>query len=417
MKGRKYMSSQARIDDMVSSQARIDDMEPNASSSVKTETYLSNLQRRIKSLELQKRNAETEIIRMERENRELRKELDRLRSPPLITAMVEDVLVDGRIVVKSSSGPNYVVNVSHFVDTRDIVMGCRVAMNQRTLSIIEVLPFSRDQVVSSMEIVQKPNVSYREIGGLEPQIEEVKETVELPLKDPGVFERIGIEPPSGILFYGPPGNGKTQLAKAVATETESTFIKVVGSEFVRKFIGEGARIVREVFQLAREKNPSIIFIDEIDAIGSRRIDSEVSGDREVHRTMMQLLSEMDGFNSKENVKILAATNRPDILDPALLRPGRFDRLIEVPLPNIKGRLEILKIHTRSMSLKDVNLEEVSENTEGASGADLKAICMEAGMFAIRSKRGYADGEDFEKACEKVLGSYEEKDTESGLIYG
>jgi proteasome regulatory subunit len=407
MKGRKYMSSQTRIDEM----------EHNASSNVKTETYLSNLQRRIKSLELQKRNAETEIIRMERENRELRKELDRLRSPPLITAVVEDVLVDNRVVVKSSSGPNYVVNVSHFVDIRDIVVGCRVAMNQRTLSIIEVLPFSRDRAVSSMEIVQKPEVSYGEIGGLVSQIEEVRETVELPLKNPKVFEKIGIEPPSGILFYGPPGNGKTQLAKAVATETESTFVKVVGSEFVRKFIGEGARIVREVFQLAREKNPSIIFIDEIDAIGSRRIDSEVSGDREVHRTMMQLLSEMDGFNPKGNVKVLAATNRPDILDPALLRPGRFDRLIEVPLPNTEGRMEILKIHTQSMNVKDVDLDEISENTQGASGADIKAICMEAGMFAIRSNREYVNGEDFEQACQKVLGSYEEKDTESGLIYG
>ncbi len=401
----------------MSSQARYDDVGRRDTGRVDSESYLRNLQRQIRSLELQKRNAESELVRIERENRELRKELDRLRSPPLITAVVEDVLVDGRVVVKSSSGPNYVVNVSHFVNTRDIVVGCRVAMNQRTLSIIEVLPFSRDRVVTSMEIVKKPDVTYADIGGLHQQIEEIKETVELPLKHPELFEQIGIDPPSGILLYGPPGNGKTQLAKAVANETESTFVKVVGSEFVRKFIGEGARIVREVFQLAREKGPSIIFIDEMDAIGAKRIDSEVSGDREVHRTMMQLLSELDGFDPAGNVKVLAATNRPDILDPALLRPGRFDRLIQVPLPECKGRLEILKIHTRSMNLQNVNLEEVAERSENASGADLKAICTEAGMFAIRDGRSSVEEEDFIHACDKVLGSYEEKDTESGLIYG
>ncbi|MBU7022585.1 MAG: proteasome-activating nucleotidase [Theionarchaea archaeon] len=401
----------------MSYQAKYDEGSRREADRVDTESYLQNLQRRIKSLELQKRNTETELVRLQRENRELQKELDRLRSPPLITAVVEDVLVDGRAVVKSSSGPNYVVNVSHFVNTNDIVVGSRVAMNQRTLSILEVLPFSRDQAVSSMEIVKKPAVSYRDIGGLELQIAEIKEAVELPLKHPELFERVGIEPPSGILLYGPPGNGKTQLAKAVASETESTFVKVVGSEFVRKFIGEGARIVREVFQLAREKGPSIIFIDEIDAIGSRRIDSEVSGDREVHRTMMQLLSEMDGFDPSGNVKILAATNRPDMLDPALLRPGRFDRLIEVPLPDKKGRIHILKIHTCNMNLKSVELGDIAERSENASGADLKAICTEAGMFAIREGRDCIEETDFFNACSKVLGSYEEKDSESGLIYG
>jgi proteasome regulatory subunit len=401
----------------MSYQAKYDEGSRREADRVDTESYLQNLQRRIKSLELQKRNTETELVRLQRENRELQKELDRLRSPPLITAVVEDVLVDGRAVVKSSSGPNYVVNVSHFVNTNDIVVGSRVAMNQRTLSILEVLPFSRDQAVSSMEIVKRPAVVYKDIGGLELQIAEIKEAVELPLKHPELFERVGIEPPSGILLYGPPGNGKTQLAKAVASETESTFVKVVGSEFVRKFIGEGARIVREVFQLAREKGPSIIFIDEIDAIGSRRIDSEVSGDREVHRTMMQLLSEMDGFDPSGNVKILAATNRPDMLDPALLRPGRFDRLIEVPLPDKKGRIHILKIHTRNMNLKNVELGDIAERSENASGADLKAICTEAGMFAIREGRDYIEETDFFNACSKVLGSYEEKDSESGLIYG
>ncbi|HIP34711.1 MAG TPA: AAA family ATPase, partial [Methanothermococcus okinawensis] len=217
-----------------------------------------------------------------------------------------------------------------------------------------------------------------------------------------LFEKVGIEPPKGVLLYGPPGTGKTLLAKAVAHETNATFIKIVGSELVKKFIGEGAKLVKDVFKLAREKAPSIIFIDEIDAIASRRTEALTGGDREVQRTLMQLLAEMDGFDSRGDVKIIAATNRLDILDPAILRPGRFDRIIEIPAPGEEGRLDILKIHTRKMNLsKDVDLTKIAKMTEGFVGADLKAVCTEAGMFAIRNKRDHVTMEDFINAVEKI----------------
>ncbi|WP_292320444.1 CDC48 family AAA ATPase [Caldisphaera sp.] len=249
--------------------------------------------------------------------------------------------------------------------------------------------------------VEIPEVHWEDIGGLDYQIREVKETVELPLLNPELFKKVGIEPPKGILLVGPPGTGKTLLAKAVAHNTNATFIRTVGSELVRKYIGEGARLVRELFDLSREKSPSILFIDEIDAIGSRRLDMSTSGDREVQRTLMQLLAEMDGFDPLGNVKIIAATNRPDILDEALIRPGRFDRIIEIPMPNQEAREKIFKIHTKKMNLRDVDFKYLAETTQGMSGADIKAICTEAGMNAIRENRDYVIPKDFAKAIEKV----------------
>jgi proteasome regulatory subunit len=271
-----------------------------------------------------------------------------------------------------------------------------------------------------MEVDEKPDVEYAQIGGLEDQVVEIKETVELPLKKPELFTNIGIEPPKGVLLYGPPGTGKTLLAKAVAHETNATFIKIVASEFVKKYIGEGARLVRGVFELAKEKAPSIIFIDEIDAIAAKRLKSSTSGDREVQRTLMQLLAEMDGFEGRGDVGIVAATNRPDILDPALLRPGRFDRFIEVPIPNEDGRMEILKIHTKNMSLdEDVDVRLVASLSEGASGADLKAICTESGMFAIREERTTVTMNDFMDAIDKIVGMEhdEEMKKEAGVMFG
>jgi proteasome regulatory subunit len=256
---------------------------------------------------------------------------------------------------------------------------------------------------------------------LDEQIIEVKETVELPLKEPELFEKIGIDPPKGILLYGPPGTGKTLLAKAVANETNATFIKIVASEFVKKYIGEGARLVREVFELAKEKAPAIIFIDELDAVAAKRLKSSTSGDREVQRTLMQLLAELDGFESRGDIGIIGATNRPDILDPALLRPGRFDRFIEVPLPNVDGRREILKIHTKNMSLdEDVSIDSLADITEDLSGADLKAVCTEAGMFAIREKRDKITVGDFMDAIDKVMSKTKEDElfkTEAGVMFG
>jgi proteasome regulatory subunit len=381
----------------------------------------SNLMWKVRKLEKDKVLIENEKIRLEREVKSLRSEVDRFRSPPLVLATITEVLDDHRMTVKSSTGPSFLVNYSKFLDEKLLVPGSRVALNQQTFGIVEVLPSEKDANVSGMEIETKPDITYDKIGGLEDQIIEVKETVELPLTEPELFERVGIEPPKGILLYGPPGTGKTLLAKAVANETNATFIKIVASEFVKKYIGEGARLVREVFELAKEKAPAIIFIDELDAVAAKRLKSSTSGDREVQRTLMQLLAELDGFESRGDIGIIGATNRPDILDPALLRPGRFDRFIEVPLPNVDGRREILKIHTKNMSFdEEADIDLLADLTDGFSGADLKAVCTEAGMFAIRAKRDKITVDDFMKAVDKVMDKNKEDEifkSEAGMMFG
>ncbi len=360
---------------------------------------------RVKYLEDRKRDLENEKIQSERETRKLKSELERLRTPPLIVGTIIDALENGKVVVKSSAGPNFVVNSSQFVEPADLISGARVAMNQQSFAVIDVLPWEKDPAVSTMEIEERPTITYSDIGGLEDQIQEIKETVELPLLHPELFEKVGIEPPKGVLLYGPPGTGKTLLAKAVAHETNSTFIRLIGSELVRKYIGEGARLVRELFKMAMEKSPSIIFIDELDAIGAKRTEASTSGDREVQRTLMQLLAEMDGFNARNHVRFIAATNRVDIIDPAMLRPGRFDRLIEVTLPDLESLQSIFAIHTRNMNVAaDVKIIELANITENASGADVKAICTEAGMFAIRETRDTVEKIDFEHAIDKVMKS-------------
>ena len=356
-----------------------------------------------RKVENEKRSAENQKVRYEREVRKLRSELERLKGPPLLVGTVLDVLEDNRVVIKSSTGPKFVVNASQFIE-QELISGARVALNQQSLAIVGALPPSKDPTVYGMEIIETPTVSYDDIGGLDGQIQELRETVELPLLKPELFQRVGIEPPKGVLLYGPPGTGKTLLAKAVAKETESVFIRIVGSELVQKYIGEGARLVRELFEMPRDKAPSIIFIDELDAIGAKRLDSATSGDREVQRTLMQLLAEMDGFENRGDVKIIGATNRSDILDPALLRPGRFDRLIDIPLPTYEARVEIVKIHTSGMNLAhEIDAGKIAKLTEGASGADIKAIAMEAGMFAIRAERESVTSADFDDAVRKVMG--------------
>jgi proteasome regulatory subunit len=369
-------------------------------------------------VEGERRVMENQKLKFEREVRKLRSELERLRTGPLIVGTILDVLDDSRVVVKSSTGPRFVVNVSQFIE-EELRPGMRVALNQQSFSVMFPLPSSQDPAVFGMEIEDAPNVDFSQIGGLEDQISEIREIVELPLKRPDLFVKVGIEPPKGVLLYGPPGTGKTLLAKAVACSTEATFLRVVGSELVQKYIGEGARMVRELFELAQKKAPAIIFIDELDAIGSRRMDGATSGDREVQRTLMQLLAEMDGFDPRGEVKLIAATNRPDMLDPALLRPGRFDRLIYVPLPSRVGRHLILAIHTSSMNLHpDVDLKRISEAAEGGSGADLKALATEAGMFAIREERDVVCQRDFERARSKIADSHSETTKEvSEVAFG
>ena len=359
----------------------------------------------VRYLEMRIQELEAEVTYLRREVSYYKQEIEKLLSTPLIEGVVLEVLEDGRAIVKSSTGPNLIVNVSGSINKGNLRPGAHVALNQRGSTIVEILPVREDPYVKAMEIIERPNVRYSDIGGLEDQVREIREVVELPLKHPEVFRELGIEPPKGILLYGPPGCGKTLLAKAVAGESQATFISLVASELAQKFVGEGARIVRELFEFARKRAPSIVLIDEIDAIAARRLDIGTSGEREIHRTLTQLLAELDGFDPLDNVKVIATTNRLDIIDPALLRPGRFDRVIEVPLPGLKGRYDIFKIHTRKMKLSEnVDLMELAKLTEGATGADIKAICTEAGYNAIRSSRRYVAMEDFIRAIRKVLGS-------------
>ncbi len=380
-------------------------------------TYTRHLEKRLRNLETEKQLLDAERLRLEQELHSLRNEIDRLREPPLVSATVIDTLNDsGKVIVKSSTGPSFVVNASRKVRNEKLTPGLRVALNQRTFAIMELLPTKLDPFVKGMEVIDSiPDISYEDIGGLEEQLQEVRETVELPLLKPELFKKVGIEPPKGVLLYGAPGTGKTLLAKAVAHETEATFIRIIGSELVQKFIGEGARLVREIFNLAKEKAPTILFIDELDAIGSQRLKIATSGDREVQRTLMQLLSELDGFEQRGDVKIIGATNRVDILDPALLRPGRFDRMIDFPIPDDKARNAIFRIHTRSLNSEgNLNFRKLVELTDGATGADIKAICTEAGMFAIRKDSEVIVEADFLDAVNKVMNKVKDKAVESRL---
>ena len=305
------------------------------------------LREQIRQLETGKRYVDSQKKRYERDIRKLKSEIEKLRSPPLIIGTITDVVSENRVVIQSSAGPRFMVRASNFVDPNMLKAGVRCTLNQQSLSIVEVLPQSYDSQIYGMEVDSSPSETYSEIGGLDEQINEIREAVELPLKRPELFEAVGIDAPGGVLLYGAPGTGKTLLARAVAHETNAKFLRVVGSELVQKYIGEGARLVRELFEMAKRDAPTIIFIDEIDAIGAHRTEGVTSGDREVQRTLMQLLAGLDGFDGRGNVKIIGATNRIDILDPALLRPGRFDRIIEIPLPDTEGRLSILnqcKIH-------------------------------------------------------------------------
>ena len=357
----------------------------------------------LQSAETDKRHSEAELFRVQKDLSRLRNEMERIKAPPLIVATLRDILPDNRVVVKSSTGPDFVVTVSEYCPPEDLIPGARVALNKQTLSLMNVLPSSVDPVVSGAEIMEKPNITYDDIGGLKDQMLELREAVEDPLLRPELYAKVGIEPPKGVLLVGPPGTGKTLMAKAVANATNATFIRMVGSELVQKYIGEGARLVRELFELAKEKAPSIIFIDELDSVGAKRLDVTTSGGREVQRTLMQLLSELDGFTPTSNIKIIGATNRPDILDDALLRPGRFDRIVDVGLPDHDAREQIFSIHIRNMSIADeVSASKLADLTEGSSGAEIKSICTEAGMLAIRDNRDSVTQDDFIKAKTKVL---------------
>ncbi|WVQ80096.1 26S protease regulatory subunit 10B [Cryptococcus sp. DSM 104549] len=325
-----------------------------------------------------------------------------LQSVGQIIGEVLKQLDDERFIVKASSGPRYVVSYRPTLPVAKLKPTTRVSLDMTTLTIMRILPREVDPMVYNMSLEDPGSATFAGIGGLGEQVRELREVIELPLMNPELFERVGIKPPKGVLLYGPPGTGKTLLARAVAATLNTNFLKVVSSAIVDKYIGESARLIREMFAYAREHEPCVIFMDEIDAIGGRRFSQGTSADREIQRTLMELLNQMDGFDSLGRTKIIMATNRPDTLDPALLRPGRLDRKIEIPLPNEQGRLEILKIHAKKVNKSgDIDYEAVVKLSDGFNGADLRNVCTEAGMFAIRDDRDAVVQDDFMKAVRKL----------------
>jgi len=348
--------------------------------------------------------ANQEVLKPQEEKaQEERSKVDDLRGSPMSVGTLEEMIDENHAIVGSSVGPEYYVTIMSFVDQSLLEPSCPVLLHHKVLSVVGILADDVDPMVSVMKVDKAPLESYADIGGLEEQIQEIKEAVELPLTHPELYEEIGIKPPKGVILYGDPGTGKTLLAKAVANQTSATFLRVVGSELIQKYLGEGPKLVRELFRVAEELAPSIIFIDEIDAVGTKRYDSTSGGEREIQRTMLELLNQLDGFDSRGDVKVIMATNRIETLDTALIRPGRIDRKIKFPLPDTKTKRKIFQIHTSKMTLaEDVNLEEFVHTKDDLSGADIKATCTEAGLLALRERRMKVTQADFRKAKEKVL---------------
>jgi len=336
-------------------------------------------------------------------NEEERSKVDELRGTPMSVGSLEEIIDDTHAIVSTSVGSEHYVSILSFVDKDQLEPGCSVLLNHKVHAVVGVLGDDTDPMVTVMKLEKAPQETYADIGGLDQQIQEIKESVELPLTHPEYYEEMGIKPPKGVILYGLPGTGKTLLAKAVANHTSATFLRVVGSELIQKYLGDGPKLVRELFRVAEEHAPSIVFIDEIDAVGTKRYDSNSGGEREIQRTMLELLNQLDGFDSKGDVKVIMATNRIESLDPALIRAGRIDRKIEFPLPDEKTKRRIFNIHTSKMTLSDdVNVEEYIMSKDELSGADIKAMCTEAGLLALRERRMKVTDEDFKKSKENVL---------------
>jgi len=367
-----------------------------------------------KTIEARQKKNRAEMLALEKIYMTTEENLKFVQNVGQIIGEVLKRLDDERFIVKASSGPRYVVGCRNKVNKLKLVAATRVALDMTTLTIMRILPREVDPMVFHMLNESPGKVSYADIGGLNEQIRELRETIELPLTNPDLFTRVGINPPKGVLLYGPPGTGKTLLARALAMNIKASFLKVVASAIVDKYIGESARVIREMFGYAKDHQPCVIFMDEIDAIGGRRFSQGTSADREIQRTLMELLNQLDGFDTLGKVKMIMATNRPDTLDPALLRPGRLDRKIEIPLPNESSRIDIIKIHAQKIAKHgDIDYEAIVKLTDEFNGADLRNVCTEAGMFAIRCDRDYVIQEDFMKAARKIA---EAKKLESKMEY-
>lgn len=366
-------------------------------------TRSEEIEMQIKKMEALLQRLEQRRAALNSQVKEIREEISIVQEASSSVGTVASKMGGNKCLVKTQPDGKYIVNVEDHVNYAELRPGTRVAMRADTSDIHRILPTKVDPIVSLMMVEKVPDSTYSMIGGLDEQIKEIREVIEMPIKHPELFENLGISQPKGVLLHGPPGTGKTLLARAVAHHTKCKFIRVSGSELVQKYIGEGSRLVRELFVMAREHAPSIIFMDEIDSIGSARAEAGKSSDSEVQRTMLELLNQLDGFESCNKIKVIMATNRIDILDPALLRPGRIDRKIEFPAPKSSARLEILKIHSRRMNLtKGIDLAALAERLVGSSGAEVKAVCTEAGMFALRERRVHVTQEDFEMAVSKVM---------------
>ena len=365
-------------------------------------------------------------------NADERSRVDDMRGSPMGVGNLEEMIDDDHAIVSSATGPEYYVSIMSFVDKDLLEPGASILLHHKSVSVVGVLTDDADPLVSVMKLDKAPTESYADIGGLETQIQEVREAVELPLLHPELYEEMGIKPPKGVILYGGPGTGKTLLAKAVANQTSATFLRIVGSELIQKYLGDGPRLVRQIFQVAAEHAPSIVFIDEIDAIGTKRYESTSGGEREVQRTMLELLNQLDGFDDRGDVKVIMATNKIDTLDPALIRPGRIDRKVLFENPDRKWfttllclcgvrsliystentKRKIFNLHTSKMSLnEDVELDEFINQKDDLSGADIKAICSEAGLMALRERRMRVQMADFRSARERVMKTKSEGEPE------
>ncbi len=367
--------------------------------SEQSEMYLrmKELQRQLEILEIQEGYIKDETKNLKREMIRAKEEIRRVQSVPLVIGQFSELIDAYHAVVSSTAGSNYYVRVLSTLSREELKPNCSVALHRGSHAVVDILPPEADSTVQSAAMTEKPDVTYADIGGMDVQKQEIREAVELPLTHADLYRQIGIDPPSGVLLYGPPGTGKTMLAKAVANQTTATFVRMVGSEFVQKYLGEGPRMVRDVFRLARENAPAIVFIDEIDSIATKRFDAQTGADREVQRILIELLNQMDGFDQDTNVKVIMATNRADTLDPALLRPGRLDRKIEFPLPDKRQRTLIFQTITARMNLADdVDIRDFVNRPDKISAADIAAICQEAGMQAVRRNRYVITAKDFEK---------------------